>query len=113
MWRHGKVNLNGSLLETSWRVGDGVVTAIDIPRGMTAGDGDDFIIDGTHYVRENRGGEDFGDRRTVPLITRAEMERRLAEIEEAKAKAKAEFEGKPWPPVTAETKTAAKAKSGG
>lgn len=113
MWRHGKVNLNGSLLETSWKVAGGAVVAIDIPRGQTAGTGDDFIIDGVHYVRENLGGEDFGDRMTVPLITRTEMERRLTEIEDAKAKAKAEFEGKPWPPVKADAKPATKAKPSG
>ena len=111
MWRHGKVNVNGELIETSWKTANGAVTAIDLPRA-TKPDAR-IMIDGVTYVRENLRSEDHGDRITIPLITTAEMDRRIAEIEDAKAKALAEFEGRPWPPVKADAKPSGKAKPGG
>lgn len=96
MWRHGNVNVNGEVVPTSWRVVDGVVVAIDLPKDMAVTA--DVRIDGGDYVIENMSREEFPDRVTVPLITRAEMDRRLAAIEEQKAKALAEFEGRQWPP---------------
>lgn len=89
--------LNGVPHETSWRTRDGVVTGVDVPPG-TALDAA-IVIDNAEYVIENMKREDFGDRVTVPLISRAEMDVRLKETADALAKAKADFEGKPWPPV--------------
>jgi len=97
MWRHGKVNVNGDLLETSWKTADGVVTHINLPGGSAPDV--DINIDGTRYVRENLMAEHLADGMTVPLITREEMERRLKADADAIAKARADYEGKPWPPV--------------
>lgn len=96
MWRHGNVNVNGQVLATSWKVVDGAVKAIDLPKGSAPDL--DIRIDGQQYVRENMGAEEYPDRITVPLISRAEMDRRIKVIEDEKAKALADFEGRPWPP---------------
>lgn len=97
-WHHGTITLNGATVETSWRTRNGVVTGVDVPPGT--GLDAVIVIDGVEYAVENMKREDFGDRVTVPLITRAEMDARLKATADALAKAQADFEGKPWPPVT-------------
>jgi hypothetical protein len=97
MWRHGKVNVNGDLVDTSWKTSDGVVTHINL--AADAAPDVDINIDGTRYVRENLMAEQLADGITVPLITRDEMERRVKADADARAKARADYEGKPWPPV--------------
>lgn len=103
MWRHGNVNVNGDIVGTSWKVIGGHVVAIDLPKA-TAPDVD-IMIDGQRYAIEHLGRQELSDRVTVPLITRDEMDRRTAESEAERAKARAEFEGRPWPPVAVEAKT--------
>ncbi len=99
MWRHGKVNVNGGLVDTSWKVVDSAVVAINLPKSPAPDVDAAIFIDGAEHVRENIMIEEFPDHVTVPLITRAEMDRRIKEAEDARAKAKAEYEGRPWPPM--------------
>lgn len=97
MWSYGNVNVNGAMVETAWDVHDGEVKRIDLPAntGMDA----KIIIDGVTYIIRDMSREAHPDRTTYPLITQAAMDAIIAEQEWAKAKAKADFEGKPWPPV--------------
>jgi len=97
MWHYGNVNVNGALVETAWDTNDGAVTRVDLP-ASTAMDARIIINDVTYIIRDMRR-EAHPDRVTFPLITQAEMDAIIAEQEWAKAKAKADFEGKPWPPV--------------
>lgn len=105
MWIHGQITRNGEIENTSWRVHDGLATHVDL-RGSYAMD-DAITIDDGSYVIESMAFEDYGDRKTVPLVPKAEMDRRIAEADDAKAKAMADFKGEPWPPVKgAKTSTA-------
>lgn len=97
-WHQGVIEVGGTPLETSWKTIGGVVVAADIypPVDMDA----PVVIDGQTYVIENLMHEKHQDgRMTVPLITAAEMEARLAAEAGVKARDLALFEGKPWPAV--------------
>lgn len=99
MWNYGMIILNGEIHETAWKLIGGAVAYVDLPPGtdMTAA----IEIEGTAYVIASMSREDFGDRITVPLMTRAAMDAIAAAQVEAAAKAKADFEGTPWPIVEA------------
>ena len=110
MWNYGHVNVNGELVETAWDVHSGKATRVDLPPA-TAMDAK-IIIDDVTYIIRDMSRETHADRVTVPLITQAEMDAIIAEQEWAKAKAKADFEGKPWPPFGAPADVPAQTASG-
>lgn len=107
MWHHGTIKIDGAEIATSWKSHGGQVVAVDLrPEVAFAARID---IDGTAYIQTSHGTS-HGDRRTATVMTVAEHERQQAEIAEADAKAKAEFEGKPWP-AEPETREAKRGKS--
>lgn len=97
MWTHGEVKVDGVVHVTSVKSKDGRVVAIDLKPPYTQETKID-IGNAVYFV--NGIGEKHPDRETVPVISKEERDSILAEIAASEAKAKAEYEGKPHPPVT-------------
>lgn len=108
MWHYGTLKIGDKEVSTSWKSAAGRIVAADLPAG-TAMDAK-IVIDDAVFVIRDMSRQVHPDRVTFPLVTQAEMDALVAAAERDAAKARAEFEGKPWPHV-AEKREAARGKS--